>query len=297
MDHYWSEHCYCLRLATSCPPLKEINHLCSIPSSTQAVLDKHKKLFQGVGKLTDFQLQLNTDRTKQPVQQPVRRLPFHTRQKVSDEIDRLLDLNIIEPATGPTTWVSPIVPVLKSNNKIRLCLDMRRPNEAIIREKHQIQKVEEILPQLTNAKVFSKIDLREGYHQIELHPDSRDITTFITHKWAFRYTRLIYGVSSAFKQFQKRIEGVIAGWPGAANISDDVFIFGTSDEKHNSNLDNVLTKLEEEGLRLNRAKCEFSKNQIVFSGYQLTDKGVLPDNAKVKKLCSFKVSQNPKQQF
>ena len=276
-------------------PNININQVTAIPSSTQNVINKHKEIFKGVGKLKDYQLQLHIDRSKPPVQQPIRRLPYHTRQKVTDEINRLKELDIIEPVNGPTTWVSPIVPVPKPNGKTRLCLDMRRPNESIIREKHQIPKLEEILPQLTKATVFSKIDLKEGYHQIELHPDSRDITTFITHEGTYRYKRLIYGINSAFEHFQKQIETVIANCPGSVNISDDIFIFGKTQEEHDSNLNLVLTKLQHAGLRLNPTKCEFSKNEIIFSGFKLTDKGIRPDISKVNKISSFKPPQSVKE--
>ena len=83
---------------------------------------------------------------------------------------------IIEPTPGKTTWLNPVVPVLKPNGKIRLCLDMWKANAAIERERHVIPKLEEILPELYNAKIFSKLDLREVYHQIlldeEIHPNN-----------------------------------------------------------------------------------------------------------------------------
>ena len=105
---------------------------------------------------------MHIDESVTPVQQPVRRLPYHTRKKVSKELDRLLQNDCIEKVEGPTSWINPIVVVPKSNDRIRLCLDMRRANECLIRERHQIPKVEEILPELNNAKYFSKIDLRGG---------------------------------------------------------------------------------------------------------------------------------------
>ena len=101
---------------------------------------------------------------------------------MEEELERLQRLDIIEQVNGPNSWVNPIVAVPKKDDKIRLCLDMRRANEAIIRERHVIPKVEDILIELHSAKCFSKVDLREGYHQLELHPNSRDITTFATHK-------------------------------------------------------------------------------------------------------------------
>ena len=109
---------------------------------------------------------------------------IHARKK-SKELKRLLENDCIEKVTGPTSWINPIVVVPKSNGSIRICLDTRRENEALIREKHQIPERDEILPELSKAKYFSKIDLREGYHQIEVDQNSRHITAFITREGAY----------------------------------------------------------------------------------------------------------------
>ena len=112
--------------------------------------------------LKKFRLQLHINQNITPVQQSIRRLSYQTKQKVSDELQRLQKLDIIEPAPEKITWLNPVVPVLKPNGKMRLCLDMRKANVAIEKERHLIPKSEEILPELHNAKIFSKLDLREG---------------------------------------------------------------------------------------------------------------------------------------
>ena len=85
-----------------------------------------------------------------------------------------------------------------------------------------------------------KIDLAEGYHQVKLHPDSRDITTFATHKGIHHFKILIYGISSGFECFQKQMEMVISSYLKAKNISDDILVWGNTLEEHNSNLENGL---------------------------------------------------------
>lgn len=91
-------------------------------------------------------------------------------------------MDIIEKAEGPTPWVSQIVVAPKPNGDIRLCVDMRQANQAIIRERHPIPAVDEILQNLNRSSVFSKLDLKLAFHQIELSEQSRIITTFVTHK-------------------------------------------------------------------------------------------------------------------
>ena len=158
----------------------------------------------GIDCYTDGMVHLHNDRNVVPTAQPHRRQPFHTRKKVDDELDRLLKLDIIERVTGPTQWVSPIVtpPKPKSPEEVRICVDMRLPNKAIIRERHPTPTVDDIIYRLNGATVFSKLDLNKGYHQLKLDEDSRHITTFTTHRGLFRYKRLSFGINSAAEVFQ-----------------------------------------------------------------------------------------------
>ena len=141
-------------------------------------------------------------------------------------------MDVIEPATGPTPWVNPVVVVPKSEGDIRLCIDMRRANEAILREIHPIPTVDEILQSLNGSKVFSKLDLRWDYHQLELTPDSRKITTFVTHCGLFRYKRLLFGVNSTSEQYQHEIQTALAGIDGQENISDDIIVHAKDQPEH-----------------------------------------------------------------
>ena len=129
------------------------------------ILGKHAHVFTGVGKLKNFELKLHINPDVTPVQQAIRRIPYHVRKKVSAELQRLQQLDIIEPVKGPTSWVNPIVVVPKPNGKICMCLVTRRANEAIIWERHISPKIGDVLTELHGAKYFSKIDLREGHHQ------------------------------------------------------------------------------------------------------------------------------------
>jgi len=168
------------------------------------VLKDFADMFQGVGKLKDFQLKLHINKNVQPVAQPVRRLPFGLRDKVDKKLDELLQEDIIEEVPcGPTEWTSPLVVVPKPDGDIRICVDMRRANEAIERERHPIPTIEEVLHDLNGATVFSKLDLHWGFHQIQLDEESRQKTTFVTHIGLCRCKRLMFGITSAPEKYQK----------------------------------------------------------------------------------------------
>ena len=130
---------------------------------------------------------------------------------------------MIEKADGPTPWVSPIVVVpKKGQNKIRICIDMRAANKAIKRKRQPTPTLNELKTILSGANVFSKLDLNEGYNQLELAEESRYKTTFATHLGLYRYKRLLFGVNSASEIFQEEISQALAGVKGAINISDDI---------------------------------------------------------------------------
>ena len=91
------------------------------PESTQKIIQEYSDIFHGIGLLKNFKLTLHIDPTVAPVQQPIRRIPFHTKEKVSAELQRLRDIDIIEKVDEPTTWLNPIVPVKRQNETTRLC--------------------------------------------------------------------------------------------------------------------------------------------------------------------------------
>ena len=143
---------------------------------------QYPEVFSGVRYLNTKQISLHIDPEVKPVAQPLIRTFFNPRQKVQNKIKDILDMDIIEPVNGPTSWASAAVIVPKANgDDIRPCIDMRRANEAIIHGRHPIHTVDEVLQSINGSTVFSKLVLRWGYHQLETKPASREITTFATH--------------------------------------------------------------------------------------------------------------------
>ena len=255
--------------------------------SVEDVVDSYSDRFEGLGKLTDAKCKLHVDENVQPVAQPHRRIPFQVRKKVEAELERLQKLDVIERVSDtPTPWVSPITVVKKpkSKDEIRLCIDMRAPNQAIQRERHVTPTLDDILASLNGSTVFSKLDLKNGYHQVELDEDSRFLTVFSAHNGLWRFKRLNFGVNSAAEQFQNLIQSALAGLPGVINISDDILVFGKDPEEHKERLRNCLQRLREKNLTVNRKKCEFSKSSIGFFGHVFSSEGLSPSPDKVEAL-------------
>ena len=147
----------------------EINNLAK-DDSTAEVVDRYKSLFKGIGKLKNFQLKIPTDLSIEPVCQTARQVPYHLRDELPQKLKEL-KLDIIEKTTGPTHWASPVIAVPKFNGDICLCIDMRRTNLAVKRERHPIPTIEELLQEMNQNKIFSKLDVKWAYHQVESDPE------------------------------------------------------------------------------------------------------------------------------
>ena len=239
-------------------------------------------VFSGVGKLKDYQLKLHVNKDMKPVAQPVRRLPFGLREKVDKKPDELLKEDIIEEVhSSPTEWVSLFVVVPKLDGYIRICVDMRRANEAIERERHPIPTIKEVLHDLNRSTVFSKLDLKWGFYQVDLDPESSHITTFITHRGLFRYKRLMFGITSAPEKYQKIVKDALIGCKRVKNIADDLIIHGCGIQEHDENLLAVLRRLRKCGLTLNEKKCHFRLPNLTFFGHDLSKQGISPSEEKV----------------
>ena len=253
---------------------------------------QYPEVFEGVGKLKDKQISLDIDPIVKPVAQPYRRIPFNLREKVQDKTTELLELGIVEPVEGPAPWVNPVVIVPKNNGEIRLCIDMRQANQAIMRRRYPIPTVDDVLHTMNGSKVFSKLDLKWGYHQLQLSPESTEITTFATPDGLFRYKRLLFGVCSASEQYQHEIASVLAGIEGAENISDDIVVHGPDTETHDKRLHQTIRRLQECGLTLNAEKCLFNMDRLVFMGMLLSEKGIGPTEDRVKAVLEAKEPEN-----
>ena len=167
------------------------------------------KLFNGIGCLRNFEVKLHIDERIPPVAQAARRIPFHMRHKVSEGLNELEKQDIIERVDCPTPYISPLVVIPKKDGSVHLCVDMRIPNKAVQRTRHPSPTIDDLIHIMNGATVFSKLDLKSGYHQLTLAPECHYITTVATHKGLRRYKRLNFGTNAASEIFQSVIHDQI----------------------------------------------------------------------------------------
>ncbi|XP_046865646.1 uncharacterized protein LOC124459908 [Drosophila willistoni] len=233
-------------------------------------------------------VRLAIDHNVRPVQKPMRRFPTALEDRIAERISQAVQQDIIEPVHGPSSWISPVVIAYKGSGEIRLCLDMRRANLALSRENYPLPTFDMFMTKLREARCFSRLDLKNAYHQLELDESSRQITTFITHKGLFRYKRLFFGVNSASEIAQRRLEELLAGCPNALNYIDDVIVFGKNEEEHDKALTAVLKIFDTHNVVLDKQKGVYKTTKLKFLGHILSDHGIEADPEKVKVITDFR---------
>lgn len=237
-----------------------------------------------IGKINGIEVSLQIDPTVKPVQITKCHIPIPLQDKVEQEINLLLEQDIIEAAPIDSPWISRLVvsPKAGDPSAVRLCVDMRAANKAIVPQHFPLPTFEDIVPHLHDCKWFSKIDLNKAFHQVVLAPESRFVTTFATHHGYYRYKRLTFGMNCASEVFQSIMERVLKGIPGVKVFVDDILIFASSKREHDIALKAVMRRLEEYGITVNQKKCSLGKQEVEFMGHILSVDGIRPTMDKVE---------------
>ena len=249
-------------------------------------------VFQGLGELGE-PLHLEEDEMITPVQIPPRRIPEALKVPLKDHLAELEQQGVIEKVTQATDWVSAIVVNKKSDRKTRLCLDPQPLKRALKRCHYPIPTIEEVLPDLANAEVFTKLDGKNGYWQVKLDQDSSTLTTFNTPFGRYKWTRIPFEISPAGEIFQRRLDQAIEGLDGVRTVADDLLIIGNGEtvgdavKDHDTKLEGLLTRCRERGIKLNQTKFALKQTSMPYIGHLLTAHGVKADPSKVDAIANL----------
>ena len=233
----------------------------------QDIESSYKDLFEGLGYMPDTYA-IKVDPSVKPVIHPPRKVPISMKENVKTELLRMESEGVIKKQTEPTDWVNSMVVVPDLN-------------KAVLREHYPMKTIEDILLEIPEAKVFSKLDAVSGYWQIKLSQESQKFCTFNTRLGRYSFTRLLYGLKSAGEMYQRSVPNMVQDIEDCEAIVDDILIWGKDIAEHDKRLKQVLDRIRGYGMKLNRSKCEFRKNSISYVGHVLTGQGVKPDPEKV----------------
>ena len=213
---------------------------------------------------------------------PQRRVALKLLDDIKTELEDMEKNEIIKKVEVPTEWVNSLVYRRKPDGRIRICLDPKDLNKAIKREHHVTPTLEEILPKLVGAKVFTIIDTKQGYWNIKLDEQSSYYTTFNSPFGRYRFLRCPFGLKMSQDIFQRKMDQVYEGLPGVIGIADDILVYGPDEETHDENLRWAMQRTSKAGNKLNLDKCQVKMNRVKFFGLICEEGGVRPDPEKVE---------------
>ena len=231
---------------------------------------------------------LRIDENAQPKILPCRKIPLAIEGSVKEELDRLVEKGVLVPVTEPTVWVSQMAVVHKPSGKLRICIDPQPLNVALKREHYKLPVFDDVLPKLKDAKVFSKLDVREAYWHVRLDEESSKLTTMITPFGRYRWKRLPFGLKVSSEIFQRKLDEALGGLKGVFSVVDDIVIAGCGQTMEEAQIDNqrkltkTLKRCAEKNIVLNEDKQQTGLTEITFHGHRVTKDVVKADKAKVQ---------------
>ena len=286
--------------------LDEINHLttCQI-LELKNLVSKHSDVFAvdegGIikpAKIKPHKIILDTDK---PIRAPFRPIALALKPHAEKEIKRLMDLDIIEPSNSP--YNSPAFILEKKgakgeNTKYRLISDLRLVNKHVIRSFQPLPDMDSLTSLWNGCKLWSSLDMSQGYFQLELHEDSRPITSSsIPGVAKFQYKRIPLGLSSSSSHFQGEIENLFIGMKPKKVVQylDDLATAAKSFAEMIQNLDQIFEKLKSVGLVLKPEKTRLCQTKILWLGHIISEKGVQMNPEKIEGITKMSAPRTKKQ--
>ena len=265
----------------------------------EQILEDYSDVFTGLGQFPG-EHHIEIDPTVRPVQHQPRRVPVALKAELKEKIDSMVKQKILRKVEEPTPWISSMVAV-KRPNKLRICLDPFDLNKAVKRPKYQMPTIEEVLPNLDKAKVFSVLDAKDGFCHVKLDDESSRLTTFWTPFGRYCWLRLPFGLTSSPEVYQYKQHEALEGLPGVEVIADDILVFGCGDtqsdavKNHDENLIRLLKRAQKVNLKLNKKKLKLKMSEVSYMGHILSAEGLKPDPEKVKAVLEMEKPKNVKE--
>ncbi|XP_050911420.1 uncharacterized protein LOC127126527 [Lathyrus oleraceus] len=270
----------------------------SLPEPVLTILQRFRHLFvapTGLPPHRSIDHHIHLVEGTNPINVRPYRYPQFQKSEMEKLIREMLDQGIIIPSHSP--FSSPVLLVRKKDGSWRFCVDYRALNAATVKDKFPIPTIDELLDELRGATIFSKLDLRAGYHQIRVHPRDTYKTAFRTHEGHFEFLVMPFGLTNAPSTFQATMNRLFSQFLRRFVIVffDDILVYSSSLADHLQHLELVLNCLFTNSFYVKLSKCLFCQESIDYLGHIVSSQGVHADPAKLEAMVKWPIPSCIKQ--
>ena len=222
-----------------------------------------------------------------PPFRPLLRMSPAELEEARKQIADFISKTHVRPSKSP--YSAPVIFVRKKEGTLRMCIDYRALNKLTVKDRYPMPRIEELLDQLLGAQVFTKLDLRSGYHQVRVAQPDIEKTAFRTRDGHYEFTVMPFGLTNAPATFQRLMNDILRPFIDRFVVvyMDDILIYSSTPEQHEDHIKQVLQKLREEQLYCNKKKCTFGLREVEYLGHSVGPDGVRMDDRKVEAITKW----------
>ncbi|GJT14937.1 putative reverse transcriptase domain-containing protein [Tanacetum coccineum] len=228
---------------------------------------------------------------------PVARAPYRLApsemKELSEQLKELSDKGFIRPSSSP--WGAPVLFVKKKDGSFRMCIDYRELNKLTVKNRYPLPRIDDLFDQLQGSSVYSKIDLRSGYHQLRVREEDIPKTAFRTRYGHYEFQVMPFGLTNAPAVFMDLMNRVCKPYLDKFVIVfiDDILIYSKNEKEHKEHLKQILELLKKEELYAKFSKCEFWIPKVQFLGHVIDSEGIHVDPAKIESIKDWTSPKSP----
>ncbi|GJR11309.1 putative reverse transcriptase domain-containing protein [Tanacetum coccineum] len=228
---------------------------------------------------------------------PVARAPYRLApsemKELSEQLKELSDKGFIRPSSSP--WGAPVLFVKKKDGSFRMCIDYRELNKLTVKNRYPLPRIDDLFDQLQGSSVYSKIDLRSGYHQLRVREEDIPKTAFRTRYGHYEFQVMPFGLTNAPAVFMDLMNRVCKPYLDKFVIVfiDDILIYSKNKQEHEEHLKQILELLKKEELYAKFSKCEFWISKVQFLGHVIDSEGIHVDPAKIEAIKDWTSPKSP----
>ncbi|GKD59129.1 putative reverse transcriptase domain-containing protein [Tanacetum coccineum] len=228
---------------------------------------------------------------------PVARAPYRLApsemKELSEQLKELSDKGFIRPSSSP--WGAPVLFVKKKDGSFRMCIDYRELNKLTVKNRYPLPRIDDLFDQLQGSSVYSKIDLRSGYHQLRVREEDIPKTAFRTRYGHYEFQVMPFGLTNAPAVFMDLMNRVCKPYLDKFVIVfiDDILIYSKNQKEHEEHLKQILELLKKEELYAKFSKCEFWIPKVQFLGHVIDSEGIHVDPAKIESIKDWTSPKSP----